>query len=260
MPIEHVADQRANAAIANDDDAGQFAVRRDFRRPRIGRTTRARANARADLRQARDDEHRYRDRADERRRQRAVDEASRQRGADHHEAELTAGPEQERRLGGRAGRETKARPSPNSVRAFDRDQRRGEPKNEAGPRENERRIDRGADRNEVEPEQQAAEGFDRHFDLAAIFGLRQQEPGDKGAKRHRQMARRGGQPIAQHHEQARRHEELGALRFRDKMKEGPQREAAENDQRGQNEHRRNKRGEKLPRKAAFARRTRTRPS
>ena len=96
-----------------------------------------------------------------------------------------------------------------------------------------RRIDPGADREEVEPEQQAPERLDRHLDLAAIFGLRQQEPGDKGAKRHRQMARRGGQPVAQDHQQARRHEELGALGFGDEMEERPQREAAENDQRGQ---------------------------
>ena len=60
------------------------------------------------------------------------------------------------------------------------------------------------------------------------------------------MARRGGQPIAEHHQQARRHEEFAALRFGDKMEEGPQREATENDQRGQPQRRRNERAEKLP--------------
>ena len=68
------------------------------------------------------------------------------------------------------------------------------------------------------------------------------------------MARRGGQPIAEHHQQARRHEEFGALCFRDEMKKRPQREAAENDQRGQDKRRRNERGQKLPCEPAVARR------
>ena len=170
------------------------------------------------------------------------------------------GPEQERRLGGGAGRETKRPPESEQRQSLRGYQRRGETKNEAGPREDERRIDRGADRDEVEPEQEAPERFDRHFDLAAIFGLRQQEPGDEGAERHRQMARRGGQPIAEHHQEAGRHEELGALRFRDEMEERPQREPAENDQRGQSQRRRSERGEELPREARCRPPPTTRPS
>ena len=216
------------------------------------RASRGRADARAELRQARDHKHRYRDRADERRRQRAIDEPSRQRGADHHEAEFAAGPEQEGRLGGGAGRKTKRPPEPEQRQSLRGDQRRGETKNEPGSRDDERRIDRGADRDEVEPEQEAPEWFDRHFDLAAIFGLRQQEPGDEGAERHRQVARRGGQPVAEHHQEACRHEELGALRFGDEMEERPQRETAENDQRGQRQRRRSERREELPREAPLA--------
>ena len=126
----------------------------------------------------------------------------------------------------RDGRPKRA-PESEQRQALHRDQRGRETKNEAGPREDERRIDRGADRDEVEPEQEAPERLDRHLDLAPIFGLGQQKPGDEGAERHRQMARRRGQPVAEHHQQARRHEELRALRLRHEMEERPQREAAE---------------------------------
>ena len=68
-----------------------------------------RTDARAELREVRIREHRYRHRADERRRKGAIDQASRQRRADHDEAELTARAEQERRFGGSPGRQTEAR-------------------------------------------------------------------------------------------------------------------------------------------------------
>ena len=45
--------------------------------------------------------------------------------------------------------------------------------------------------------------------------------------------------------QARRHEEFRALRFGDEMEEGPQSEAAENDERRQPQRRRDERAEKL---------------
>ena len=156
------------------------------------------------------------------------------------------GPEQERRLGGGAGRETKRPPEPEQRQSLRGYQRRGETKNETGPRDDERRIDRGADRDKVEPEQETSERLDRHFDLAPIFGLRQQEPGDESAKRHRQVARCGGQPIAEHHQEACRHEEFGALRFSDEMEERPQREPAEDDKGRQDKRRRNECRQELP--------------
>ena len=238
MPVEHVADQRADAAVADDDDAGLLAVRRDFGRSFLALSGLSRCALRA-WRAPGITEHRYRHRADQRRRKRAIDEAARERNADHHKAELAARPEQERHFGSdaRDGRRN-PRPSAKSVRPFIAISAATRPMNEARPRDDEGRIDPGADRHEVEPEQEAAERLDRELDLAAIFGLREKQPGDKGAERHRQMARRGGQPVAQHHQQARRHEELGALRFGDKTEEGPQGEAAEDDQRGQAERRR----------------------
>ena len=131
----------------------------------------------------------------------------------------------------------KARPSPNSIRRLRRHERHNETKNKPGSREDECGIDRRPNRKEVEPEQEAPERLDRDFDLAAIFGFRQQEPGDKGAERHRQMARRGGKPVAEHDQETRRHEELGALCFRDEMEERPQRETAEDDKGGKRQAR-----------------------
>ena len=140
VPVEHVADQRADAAVADNDDARRLALRRDLRRlrrrPRLAarEPMRAPSFARPGI-----DEHRDRDRADERGRQRAIDEASGERGADHHEAELAAGPEQEAtfRRAARDGRR-KARPSPNSDQTpSTATSAAGETKDEAGPREDE---------------------------------------------------------------------------------------------------------------------------
>ena len=161
-----------------------------------------------------------------------------QRDADHHKPELAARPKQERHLAGRARRQPESASQSKEDETLDRYQAHGDAENEAGPRDDERGIDPGSDRNEVETEQEAAKRLDRELDLAAIFGFRQKQPGDKGAERHRQMARRGGQPVAQHHQEARRHEELRALRFGHEMEERPQGEAAENNQRCEAERRR----------------------
>ena len=115
-----------------------------------------------------------------------------------------------------------------------------------GPGEDQRRIDLGPDRDEVEPEQQALERLDRHFDLAAVFGLRQQEPSHEGAERHREAARSGGEPVAKHHQQAGGHEEFGALRLGHEVKERTERNAPEDDQRGKSQRGRDERAEKRP--------------
>ena len=233
VPIEHVADQRADAAVADNDDAGRLAVRRDLRRlrvaaPRGAEPMRAPSLARPGITSI-----------DIATALMSVVASVRSMRPPASAAPIMTKPNSppgpsrsDVSAAARDGRRN-ARPSPNSVRAFAATSAAARPRMRPGRAMMKRRIDRGADRDEIEPEQQAPERLDRHFDLAAIFGLRQQEPGDKGAERHRQMARRGGQPVAEHHQQARRHEELGALRFRDEMKEGPQRQTAENDQRGQ---------------------------
>ena len=121
--------------------------------------------------------------------------------------------------------------------ALGRDQGGGEPKDEAGPGEDQRRIDARSDRYEIEPEQQPLERLDRHLDLAAVFRFREQKSGDEGAERHRQMARRSQQAVAEHHKETGRHEELGAPRLGDEMEERAQRQPAEHDQRRQRKSR-----------------------
>ncbi len=113
---------------------------------------------------------------------------------------------------------------------LDSDEGGGETEDQAGPGDDQSRIDPGPDRDEIEPEQQALERLDRHLDLAAVLGLRQQEPGDEGAERHRQVARRGEQAVAEHDQETGGHEELGAPGLGDEMEERPQRQPAERDQ------------------------------
>src|SRR5271166_5436039 len=98
----------------------------------------------------------------------------------------------------------------------------------------------------------ALERLDRHFDLAAVFGLGQQEPGDEGTERHREAARRGGQAVAQHHQETGGHEEFGALRLGHEMKERPQRNTPEDDQRSERQRGWNEGAEKRPAEPALA--------
>ncbi len=221
-----------------------------LRRRLFGRAFRLRARRRADalaeFRERRDRDHRDRDGADQCRRERPVDEPAGKRRADHHEAEFPAGPEQHRHFGADARRQPERPREPDQDEALDGDQRGGEAEDEAGPGKNERRIDLGPDGDEVEPEQQALERLDRHFDFAAVLSLRQQEPGDEGAERHREAARRGGQTVAQHHQEAGGHEEFGALRLGHETKERPERNAPEDDQRRERQCGWDERAEKRP--------------
>ena len=88
--------------------------------------------------------------------------------------------------------------------------------------------------------------------ISAVFGLRQQEPGDEGAERHREAARRGGQAVAQHHQETGGHEEFGALRLGHEMKEQPQRNTPEDDQRSERQRGWNEGAEKRPAEPALA--------
>ena len=176
----------------------------------------------------------------------------RPRDADHHKAEFAARSEQKRHFPSRAAPHAEAASEGEQHERLDRNQADDEAEYQAWPGEDEPGIDPGADRDEIEPEQEPPERLDGELDLAAIFGLRQKQPGDERAKRHREVARRRGHPIAQDHQEARRHEELGALRGGDEMEERPQGEAPENDQRGQPQHRGPEGREQLPREALLA--------
>ena len=229
MRGQHVADQRADAAIADDDDAVAVVLRRRLQRfgrkawrPRAGRREIRPASASAGVASM------VRVTAT-----RTVcpalglDEIAGDRRADHHEGEFAARAEQQRRPRAptRAGK-PKARPSSSSGQRLGEDQRGGDRRPGPARANSKRKIEFGPDRHEEQPEQQALERLDRHFDLASIFGLREQEPGDERAERHRQPAGRRDQTGAQHHEKAGGHEEFGAFGHRHGMKQRAQHNAA----------------------------------
>ncbi len=233
VDVEHVADQRADPAVADDDDAALVAFGRRLLRRRVGARARAGVDQRAELCERRNGEHRDRDGADQRHRQGAVDQSAGEGRADHHEAEFAPRSEQQRHFRPDPRRQAECARQPEEDQGLEADQRGGETENAPRLGDDQRRIDSGPDGDEIEPEQQALERLDGHLDLASVLGFRQQEPGDERAERHRQPARRGGEAVAEHHQQTGGHEEFRALRFGDEMEKRPQREPAEHDQRGE---------------------------
>jgi hypothetical protein len=91
-------------------------------------------------------------------------------------------------------------------------------------------IEPCSDRNEEQAKQQALEGLDGDFDLAAELSFREQQPRDKGAKAHRKARRSAGDAGADHHQKARRHEQFGGSRRRHQTKQRPQQQPSAKDQ------------------------------
>jgi hypothetical protein len=85
-------------------------------------------------------------------------------------------------------------------------------------------IDAHAHRHEEQPQHQPLEGFEIDLDLVAELGLGQQQPGQKGAQRHRQPGRRGQHRGPQHHQQDGGHEHLAAARLGHDMQRRAQHE------------------------------------
>ena len=229
MDGEHLADQGADAAIADDDDAMAVVVGRRGKRFRVerpgGPPPRQR---RAETAEQRDRHHRQRHRDQRDAPIVAADYAAGDRGADHHEGEFAARPDQQRRLGGDPVRRAEEPRQHEHDRRLDDDQPGRIAERRARPRDEDREIEFGADRDEEQAEQQALERLDRHLDLAAELGLGEQQPGDEGAERHRQAAGGGSQRRAQHHQQAGGHEEFRAAGQRDRVEQRPQHHTADN--------------------------------
>ena len=80
-------------------------------------------------------------------------------------------------------------------------------------------IDRHADRDEEQADEQALERLDIDADLVAILGLRQHQAGEKRAKRHRQTGGLGGDRGADDHQQHRGQEHVGAARRADEAEQ-----------------------------------------
>ncbi len=103
------------------------------------------------------------------------------------------------------------------------------------PRDQQRRggdgveVQRHAHRDQEDTEQQAFERLDQHFDLAAIFRLREQQPREQRAHRHGEPGGGGRGGGAEQHEQTRGHEKLGAVGARDGAEEWTQQQASRRD-------------------------------
>ena len=79
---------------------------------------------------------------------------------------------------------------------------------------NQRDIQHHAHSHKEETKQYIAEGFDIFFNLMPEFGLRNQHPRDKCAKRHRQTELLGQPGQAERHKQHIEHEKFGGLALR----------------------------------------------
>ena len=158
-----------------------------------------------------------------------VDEAAGDGGADQDEGEFPSRSQHHRDIARRRGGR--------SEQSGQRKERGGLDEHECGhDREDQRRarprqgkIEFGADGNEEQPQQQSLERLDRHLDLAAIFGFRQQQPGDERAERHREPARRGDQGGPEHDQHTGGHEEFDVLRHGDRVKQRSQHQTPEHD-------------------------------
>ena len=92
------------------------------------------------------------------------------------------------------------------------------------------KIEAHADGDQEHAEQQAFERVDGDLDLAAEFGLCQQQPGDQRAEFHRQTDHGGREPGREDHQQAGGDEQLRAAGARDAAEQRPQHEPAGDDQ------------------------------
>ena len=251
VPVEQVGDELADAAMADDDHAsGLVAGRRDF--SEIGVVARhPPGRSRAKRRERGNGHHRQRYRHHQHGAKFAIDDARGDAAANHHEGEFAARPQQQRRLARHAG----ALPGDERQRKnndnLERDQSHRQPDGARRRGDDRADVEARADGDEEQAQQQALERLDRHLDLAAEFGFRQQQTGDEGAQRHRQARKGGDDRRAHDDEQARRHEELGRMGVRDLMEQRPQQQAAgANDRRDGGRGRQDREQQPMPDAAA----------
>ena len=107
--------------------------------------------------------------------------------ADADEGELAARRQQQPRLDAGAQRYAEQAAERHQQHRLDRHHGQEPAQHQQRLAPDEAEVDMHADREEEYAEQQAAEGIDHRLDGAAILGLRQQEAGDEGAERHRQV-------------------------------------------------------------------------
>ncbi len=231
VPVQHLPDELADAAVAGDDDPSDIIGRRR----RVGDAVAAPGllqpprEAAADAGEGRDQDHRQGRGEEEVLPDIAGQEPRRDGAADDHEGELAARTQEKRRLQGDRGSEPEEASETAMMIPLTAITTTVAVRIGVGAS-----ISRAMSRlmptdTKNTAEQQALEGLHRRIDGAAVFRLGQEEPGDERAERHRQPAHRGDETRDQHHEEAGGHEEFGTLGGRDELEQGAQHEAPEPD-------------------------------
>jgi hypothetical protein len=92
-------------------------------------------------------------------------------------------------------------------------------------------VDRHADRDEEQAEQQALERGDVGLERVPVLGAREQDAREKGAERHRESRERHQLRDAEDQQQRERGEHLADVRFCDQPQDGPREEPTDHDHR-----------------------------
>ncbi len=183
-----------------------------------------------------------------------IDQTGRRRKPETHQAEFTAGTEQQRALYCRGPGQPKQLAERNQQHGLHRDQARNGVEEPQWLAHHFTEIDLHADREEEDPEQQRLERLHGGFDGFAVFGFRQQQSGDERAERHRQARLIGDHSRADDDEQHRGDEQVARARGDDQPEQrAHQPAAADHDHRDRNRRLQQRGAETGERRCAWSR-------
>ena len=233
------ADRAAEVAEA-DDQHRRVAVHRvgGLRWRRFGRSDAAPQHAFVPHEQQRRGRHRQRDDGGQQVRVGGRQHRVLRREREQHEAELAALRQRQREQEALVGRETRPAAEPPQHRELAHDQHGDQRRHDPGALTDQREVDRRADAEEEQPEQQTLERFEVGFEFVAVFAGRQHDAGDEGAECRRQADELHQQRDADDEQQRRRREGLAQAGPRDDAERGRHQPAAERDDAGDGADRR----------------------
>src|SRR6188508_1711847 len=148
-----------------------------------------------------------------------IQHADGERGGEQHERELAA--LREHRGAPRAFAMRRAEYARDHIDAerLDEHERRNSGDDDAPFADDDRKIERHADAQEEQPQQQAAERLDVRLELMAKRGFGEQHAGEEGAHRHRQPAGLHDERGPEHHEQGSSRHDLARADAREQAEE-----------------------------------------
>jgi hypothetical protein len=195
----------------------------------------------------------HRERDDEREERAPVtrQDADLTRHAEHDERELAALAEQAGEEQVSAARHPCGACYPDEKRRFERYESHDEAQEEPGVVGEQGEVDRHADRDEEEPEQEALERLDVGLERVAILAAREQHAGQERAERHRDAGELHHLGDADDEQQRERREDLAEVRARDRAERRARRVPADHDH--DDDRRRDRRGAHPRRRAVAAR-------